>query len=108
MNSKHWPRIADFSTCDASIPFNAKGLKTKQALPPPAPPAASDELLAEQKELEKREAEALRAEEERKRLAAGAVAAEIAAGEAEELQGQFRTRQRQRPGRTSGGTGLRF
>ena len=107
MNSKHWPRIADFGTCDLSIPFNARGIKTKQAVPPPPPPAASDELLAKQKELEEREAAAKRAEEERKRLAAGAAAAEIAAGESEALQGQFRTRQRQRPGR-EGGTGLRF
>ncbi len=28
-NSKHWPRIADFGSCDGSIPWNARGFKTK-------------------------------------------------------------------------------
>ncbi len=28
-NSKHWPRIADFGSCDANIPWDARGFKTK-------------------------------------------------------------------------------
>lgn len=28
-NSKHWPRIADFGLCDASIPWDARGFGTK-------------------------------------------------------------------------------
>jgi len=27
--SKHWPRLAEFGSCDASIPWDARGFKTK-------------------------------------------------------------------------------
>ena len=55
MNSKQWPRVADFGTSDLYVPFNARGLKTKQTLPPPPPPEASEGLLKAQKEQEERE-----------------------------------------------------
>ena len=29
MNSKHWKRIADFGSCDSSIPWGARGFKQK-------------------------------------------------------------------------------
>ncbi len=28
-NSKHWPRIADFGSCDGSIPWDARGFSPK-------------------------------------------------------------------------------
>ncbi len=106
MNSKHWPRIADFGTSDAYVPMNARGLKTKQTLPPPPPPAPSDELTKAQKELEEREAALARSEEQRKRRQEGEAQAKFAGGQSQRLQGQFRSSSRQRAGRPS--TGLRL
>ncbi len=106
MNSKHWPRIAEFGTSDLSIPMTARGLKTKQTLPPPPPPAASDELTQAQKDLEEREAALARQEESRKRAAEGDAQAKFAAGDTSRLQGQFRSSGRRQAGR--GGSGLRL
>ncbi len=110
MNSKHWPRIGfPKGMCDANLPWDARFFGTKQQLPADAPPAASDELIARQKELEKREADAERLEKERKKQIAAAGAAELAAGESAKLQSQFRSAGRQRAGRPEGpATGLRL
>lgn len=107
MNTKHFPRIADFGLSDSYVPFGARGLKTKQTLPPPSPPAPSDELLAAQKEQEEREAKLALQEEQRKRAKEGDAQAAFAGAEAERLQGQFRsTGGRAKAGRS--GTGLRL
>ena len=106
MNSKHWPRIADFGSSDTSIPFNARGFKTKQTLPPPPPPEASEGLLKAQKEQEEREAALALSEEKRKKRLAGEAQASFAGAESARLQSQFRTGGKQGPGRT--GTGLRL
>lgn len=110
MNSKHWPRIGfPKGMSDANIPWDARFFTTKQQTPAPAPPAASDELIKKQKELEAREAEQTRVEKERKKLQAAAGAAELAAGESAKLQSQFRSAGRRRTGRPEGpSTGLRI
>ena len=105
MNSKQWPRVADFGTSDLYVPFNARGLKTKQTLPPPAPPGASAELIAAQKEQEEREAALALSEEKRRKQQAGEAQAAFSSGESQKLQSQFRTGGTQQAGR---GTGLRL
>ena len=105
MNSKQWPRVADFGTSDLYVPFNARGLKTKQTLPPPPPPEASEGLTKAQRELEEREAALARQEEQRKKQQAGEAQAAFSSGESQKLQGQFRTGGSQQAGR---GTGLRL
>lgn len=107
-NSKYWPQLADFGSLNGCInDLSARGFKSEIKTPAPAPPGPSAELIERQKDIERREAEAARKEEERKRRAAGAAAAEIAGKETKRLQGQFRSRARQKPGR-AGTTGLRF
>ncbi len=106
MNSKHWPRIADFGQCNNSVPWDARGLGGKQTLPPPPPPPVSEDLVKAQKEQEKREAALAAAEEAGKRSREGAAQGAFAGRESQRLQGQFRSSRRQLPGR--GGTGLRL
>jgi len=94
---------------DANIPWDVRFFTTKQQTPAPAPPAADPELVKKQKELEAREADQARLEKERKKLAAAAGAAELAAGESAKLQSQFRSSGRRQAGRPEGpATGLRL
>jgi len=59
--NKHWPRLAEFGSCDASIPWGARGLKTKTVQLPGVSQEEEDALFQEgldkkRKELDDREA----------------------------------------------------
>ncbi len=106
MNSKHWPRIADFGQCGNSVPWDARGLQSKQTLAAPPPPPVSEELQKAQREQEKREAALAAAEDSAKRQREGAAQGAFAGRESARLQGQFRASSQQQAGRS--GTGLRL
>lgn len=83
-------------------------MRSKTVLPPPAPPAPSQQLQDRQAAQEKAAADAQALEAERKRQIAASASQELVSKQNSELQGQFRSRSRQQPGAPGQSTGLRF